>query len=404
MREDSKATIIILNWNGKHFLEQNLDSVLSQNYRNFEALIVDNGSSDGSDKYIRTRAKKEKKIRLLETGENLGYAGGNNRGIEQVIKEGKSKFVVILNNDVKVEPNWLENLISGFNDPDVGICTSKVLLYYPYLPVVIIPKSKLVLESLTLGKVNYHLLEFKEGFGKKGDLLLLSKKVKKGKVYYLAVPYETGKKAKLKVEFKGEGMKFFIKDKKYEVKKSSVQDVDLDGKYVFQDAGVIFQKKTMTFKDRFIFEFDRALGSEFVDAGCGAAMAVRCDLLKRFGGFREKYYMYFEDGELSFRLKRKGFKTKFVHDAVCYHYFWGSSAGTVSKKQTFYGTRNRLWFIRSYFGHFKFWYYFCRTLARACLWGLKVPFSARAKMYFSSYMKALVEALGSDIASPKQMI
>ncbi|MBN2016426.1 glycosyltransferase family 2 protein [Candidatus Dojkabacteria bacterium] len=399
MKRKEHVTVIILNWNGKHFLKANLSSVLKQDYPNYEILIVDNGSSDGSIEFIQKKCKRyTRKLKLLKTGENLGYVGGNNAGIKKVLKENRSKYVVILNNDIKVEETWLSNLISGFTNPQIGICTSKILLYYPFQHIVLIPSKESLLSSIKINGLDYHALEFKDGIDKKGELLKLPKQLFPGQIYNLALPYKPNhaRSGRLGIKYSGNGMKLFSGSLRKELKGSGEFKVNLEGEYVLNNAGSDFYEKKILFEDRYIFEFDRELPSDVVAAGCGAAMAIRCDLLKSFGAFNERYFMYLEDTELSYRFKQQGFLTKFVGNAVCYHWFWGSSGGKVTKTQTFYGTRNRLWFIKRYFGLGQFLYFYLRTLLRTFIWGIKIPFNKRAPMYFSCYVKALFEALNCD--------
>jgi GT2 family glycosyltransferase len=165
-QKTARVSIIILNWNGKHLLEQNLSSVLSQRYTSYEIIIVDNGSSDGSQKYIKELREKDNRIRFLETGKNFGYAEGNNKGIQFVLKEAKSKYIVILNNDVFVQKYWLRNLIRGFTINKVGVCTSKILLYYPYLPITLIPHEDCIIYSIKILDLNYHSLLFNDEIGR----------------------------------------------------------------------------------------------------------------------------------------------------------------------------------------------------------------------------------------------
>src|SRR5512135_3086042 len=99
-------SVIILNWNGRHLLKECLDSVLAQNYRDFETILVDNGSNDGSVDFLRTRYGDQ--IRLVPLDTNAGFGGGNNRGIESA----RGKWVVFLNNDTQADPRWLEVISS----------------------------------------------------------------------------------------------------------------------------------------------------------------------------------------------------------------------------------------------------------------------------------------------------
>jgi GT2 family glycosyltransferase len=95
------VSIIILNWNGKEHLQVCLCSVLKSTYSPIEVLVVDNGSTDGSVELVRSYFSS---VIVLENRENLGYAEGNNRGI----KIARGKYVVTLNNDMIVEPDWLD--------------------------------------------------------------------------------------------------------------------------------------------------------------------------------------------------------------------------------------------------------------------------------------------------------
>lgn len=116
------VSIIIVNYNGRQFLEKCIGSVLAQTYGNFELIIVENGSSDGSNEYIKNNFK-DTRIVLVESKVNLGFAGGNNLGY----RSAKGKYIALLNNDTIVENNWLEQLVSCISaDDKTGIVQSLV--------------------------------------------------------------------------------------------------------------------------------------------------------------------------------------------------------------------------------------------------------------------------------------
>ena len=118
-------SVVILNWNGRNLLEECLDSVLAQTFRDFEAIVVDNGSTDGSVEFLRERYGN--RIRLVTLDTNLGYGVGNNRGID--VADGT--WVVFLNNDTQTDPRWLEEISSAAGrHPDAAIFACKVLNYY----------------------------------------------------------------------------------------------------------------------------------------------------------------------------------------------------------------------------------------------------------------------------------
>ena len=117
------TSVIILNWNGKKFLDECLSSLKRQTYSDFETIVVDNGSMDGSVQYIKDTFQDF--VRLIENEKNHGFAMGNNIGISRA----EGKYIVLLNNDTRVDPDFLKSLVSTARKyPDVGMCASKVYL------------------------------------------------------------------------------------------------------------------------------------------------------------------------------------------------------------------------------------------------------------------------------------
>ena len=116
------ASVIVLNWNGRAYLEKCLDSLRDQTYSNFEIIVVDNGSIDGSVDMVTQR--HEDIVALIKNDTNLGFAEGNNIGI----RHSRGEYVVTLNNDTEVDKRWLEELISAAErNEQIGMCASKVL-------------------------------------------------------------------------------------------------------------------------------------------------------------------------------------------------------------------------------------------------------------------------------------
>jgi len=108
-----KVTIVILNFNGANVTKECVES-LKKASGSFEIIIVDNGSTDGSDKIL----SKIKGITFLQNKENLGYSGGNNSGIKVALKNG-AEAVLVLNNDTIVEKDFLINLLRATKKADV---------------------------------------------------------------------------------------------------------------------------------------------------------------------------------------------------------------------------------------------------------------------------------------------
>lgn len=117
-----EVTLIIVNWNGRQYLQDCLDSVLDQTYTDFEVIVVDNGSSDDSVCFIRENYPQ---VKIVCLDENLGFTGGNIAGFE--VAQGQ--FIALLNNDTRVEQDWLGELVNAMRArSDLGICASKIVI------------------------------------------------------------------------------------------------------------------------------------------------------------------------------------------------------------------------------------------------------------------------------------
>jgi GT2 family glycosyltransferase len=173
--DESKIYIIILNWNGWRDTIRCLESIFKLDYKNYTVIVCDNNSEDNSLSYIKEWANgllnidiedvnlllkkylapvvqkpinyiqlsreeiEEEKYRennntpliLIQTGDNLGYAGGNNIGLKYVLSIQDFSYVWILNNDTIVEKEALCSMVNFVsNKPKVGICGSLILNYY----------------------------------------------------------------------------------------------------------------------------------------------------------------------------------------------------------------------------------------------------------------------------------
>jgi len=122
-----KVSIIILNWNGLKDTIECLESLKKITYPNYEVIIVDNGS-EGNDADV-LEEKYRDYIKLIRNKENLGFAGGNNVGIRKVLKEGKSKYILLLNNDTVAERDFLYELVKYY-DESTGICAPLIFNFY----------------------------------------------------------------------------------------------------------------------------------------------------------------------------------------------------------------------------------------------------------------------------------
>ena len=216
------VSLIIPNRNGRHFLRTCLESLRIQTRPPDEIIVVDNGSTDGSQVFLREQYPD---VTVLELGYNAGFSVAMNRGVEAAT----GGYVALLNNDTECTPQWLEKLAEALDQhPDIGFCAAKMLHF-----------------------------DRRELIDTAGDM------------------FSTGG-----FFFKRGGLQF--------------------------DAG----------------QYDQA---ERVFGACAGAAMYRKSLFDELGGFDEDFYIYQEDGDLSFRAQLAGFPCLFVPAAVVYHHVGGTS-------------------------------------------------------------------------------
>lgn len=98
------VAVVILNWNGKKFLEQFLASVVKSRYENLQIYVIDNASTDDSVLYI---GQNFPSVKIICNEKNFGFAGGYNEGLKKV----EADYIVLLNQDVEVPENWIAPVI-----------------------------------------------------------------------------------------------------------------------------------------------------------------------------------------------------------------------------------------------------------------------------------------------------
>lgn len=118
-----KVSIIIPHWNGRKHLEVCLTSLRNQSFTDFEVILVDNASTDGSQAYVREHFPE---VRLVELPENRGFTGACNAGYEAAAGE----YIFLLNNDTETDPGCLAALVEAFErHPQAGSLACKMLLF-----------------------------------------------------------------------------------------------------------------------------------------------------------------------------------------------------------------------------------------------------------------------------------
>ena len=120
---EPSVAIVILNWNGKHHLQQFLPSVLQTTYPNYKVVVADNASTDDSVTFLKEHFRQ---VELLLLSENFGFAKGYNDALKNV----SADYYVLLNSDVEVTPGWLEPVIALLESNEVyGACQPKILAF-----------------------------------------------------------------------------------------------------------------------------------------------------------------------------------------------------------------------------------------------------------------------------------
>lgn len=262
----TKILVSLVNFNGTKDTIACLDFLEKVKIQNFSlsVVVVDNASKDDSvlsiKKYVSS--KQNKSIKLIESKENLGFAGGQNLGIKYGM-ENVIDYFVILNNDVILNENFLIELLKTFDrEKNCGIVSPKI---------------------------------------------------------YFAKGYE------------------FHKDLRY-------KEVDL-GNVIWYAGGKMDWKNVLAshvgVDEVDTGQFDKL---EQTDFASGCCEMIKKEVFEKVGLFDEKYFLYYEDNDLSQRAKRFGFDIYYQPSAILWHKNAGSTGGSGSALQDYYITRNRLLF------------------------------------------------------------
>ncbi|MFC0771319.1 glycosyltransferase family 2 protein [Terrimonas alba] len=119
-----KCAIVILNWNGRNFLEQFLPSVCRSTYGNYDLVVADNNSTDDSISFLKQHYPS---VRIISLAENFGFAKGYNEALKQV----DADYFILLNSDVEVTPGWIEPMVGLLeNNASIAACQPKILSFH----------------------------------------------------------------------------------------------------------------------------------------------------------------------------------------------------------------------------------------------------------------------------------
>lgn len=375
MRSGCDVSIVIVNFNGQKYLDNLLQSLCEMDLEEltYEVVVVDNCSSDDSVAYMKKNYQGKMPLKIVESKENLGFAGGNNKGVQ----EAEGKYLIFLNNDTKVDRRWLTELYHfAQGHPDCGMINSKLLFFYDFVKITFSTDDKMILQPMI--RINGQEYQIDNKFCK--NVLLEKDKLTCFGHSEISMPLLTGDTDyRIEIECKeaygsyNEMIACGIGNTAVSGGKTIIsieKELVRENKYcLIQNAGSGINKNFDGYDIGFCEkDSEKYTESYELSNGCGAAiMLLREDFMK-CGGFDEQFFMYYEDTDLSFRIKKLGKKILFCPTAVVRHVHTGSSKEW-SPFFCYQVARNKLLFVYKNISKIQFWKFFCRQMISAVKYG-----------------------------------
>jgi GT2 family glycosyltransferase len=356
------ATVVIVNWNGAHLLPACLDGLARQTDGRFRTWVVDNASTDGSVELLRTRYPQ---VRVLQAPRNLGFAGGNNFALREVT----TPYAVLLNNDATPEADWFAQLLEPFEaatETPVGAVTGKVVFLPSFVRLrletdAFVPGahdtrelgvriSSLRIDGIeTLPEVLWERLTYgAEGppdarffwTRPSGELLVPIPPSRPPGPMTLELVWSSGQAKTVKLTWDGGGAALAAGVEPAPVTVELPDD--LPSVDVINNAGGVVLTEGYG-ADRAYQQVDDGSYDEPVEVftACGNGMAVRTELGHRLGWFDDDFFLYYEDTDLSWRIRSSGYAIRYQPTAVLRHVHAASSKEG-SSLFVFHVDRNRL--------------------------------------------------------------
>lgn len=317
------VSIIIVNYNGAGHLADLFQSLNSQTYKNFQIVFVDNSSSDNSVDQVRSFNSNAK---IIQLDKNVGFAEANNRGFEK----SNGELIVLLNNDTKTDPRWLENLVhTARNYPDCAAITSKVLFWERFTSIVIKSSyffsaskaallSNLEYKKILVSYGTENGLSYDASFDGDSYTLILNLPVKTGgaNLEFLEFTEDAGVAIASKykerfINITNNSKALFYEFSEYDHRYAN---------FIINNAGST-EIQWLNPGDIGFGEYDIGQYNEQKVVGliCGCSVMIKRLALEGRNLFIEDFVAYYEDSELSRSLCIRGYDLIYCPSSVVYH-------------------------------------------------------------------------------------
>ena len=369
--EGPLASVVIVNYNGAHLLPACLDGLAKQTLpaEKFDVVVVDNASADPSRDLL---TEQYPDVKLLVSYQNRGFAGGNNFALTRI----KTPYAVLLNNDAIPEPDWLENLLAPLLTDDTGklVATASKILFMPkfvtvslsttaYQPGGLDPRTlgariygikvdgqdvtgKVLFEKGTYGPEGNPMDQFRWSFADGEILVPLPSGADPAATHRISIETLTRKDSPITFACGSASTTVQSAQKGAKATKPAIAVLEIGGDAARFDVvnnvgGIVFVSGAGA--DRGFEEIDSGQydQAEEVFTACGNGVALRMDKAAEINFFDERYFMYYEDTDLSWRLRSRGGRIDYVPTAVLRHIHSASSVAW-SPRWLFHVERNRL--------------------------------------------------------------
>lgn len=375
------VSIIVVNYNGLGYIDALMEGLsnLRHDDFSFEVVFVDNCSADNSVEYICARNKEiNLDLRVIESKKNLGFAGGNNLGV----KNARGNFIVLLNNDTKPNSDWLNKLYHFIlTRDDVVMVNSKMVFFYDFIEFHFETKDQIrIKRNVLINGVEYRIdAKFcKNAILEEYDVICFGHT----RICFPILKPDEDFVMELSVD-KCSAEDLMIASEKKSPLHTGINKIDMSNQYVIGIKKTLIQNAGSGINDNYDgydIGFCEEDGPQYccdyeIGNGCGAGVIFRKRDFDQVGGFDERFFMYYEDTDLSYRLKRfSGKKIMYCHEAVVRHVHAGSS-GEWSPFFTYHVFRNKLFFLKNNFDMLVYLKYFFKQL----LQGIKSRDKAKIK-------------------------